>query len=218
LTASKRKQSSGLAAPPDNQIQADRIARKLMLYDKDLSVNRTRLAPLPHAEAGFTGPVSELNRTTGAYPGSVRTRFSDRKPNRTPTRRCRPCCITSRQGDLVGGNFWDMRATGRPARQSRPPSRAQGPPDQSGGNGTADIACAVYRASQRPYRARLRAYGTARVLRSHGRRRRADLQPTGAGDRGRSAAGPSEPIDRAASARPSIRWRKSIAGYEASAE
>jgi hypothetical protein len=31
-------------------------------------------------ETGFTGPVSELNRITGAYPGSVRTRFSDRKP------------------------------------------------------------------------------------------------------------------------------------------
>jgi hypothetical protein len=31
-------------------------------------------------EAGFTGPVSELNRTFAAYPGSVRTRFSNRKP------------------------------------------------------------------------------------------------------------------------------------------
>jgi len=28
-------------------------------------------------ETGFTGPVSEL---TGAYPGSVRTRYSERKP------------------------------------------------------------------------------------------------------------------------------------------
>jgi hypothetical protein len=32
------------------------------------------------SETGFTGPVSELNRTTGSYPGSVRTRFSNRKP------------------------------------------------------------------------------------------------------------------------------------------
>jgi hypothetical protein len=34
-------------------------------------------------ETGFTGPVSELNRTTGSYPGSVRTRFSNRKPRST---------------------------------------------------------------------------------------------------------------------------------------
>jgi hypothetical protein len=28
---------------------------------------------------GFTGPISELNRTTCSYPGSVRTRYSERK-------------------------------------------------------------------------------------------------------------------------------------------
>jgi len=52
-----------------------------MLYDKNLSVYRNEACAFCHMpETGFTGPVSELNRTTGAYPGSVRTRFSDRKP------------------------------------------------------------------------------------------------------------------------------------------
>ena len=70
-----------LAAPPDNQIQQIELLGKLMLYDKDLSVNRNEACAFCHMpETGFTGPVSELNRTTGAYPGSVRTRFSDRKP------------------------------------------------------------------------------------------------------------------------------------------
>ncbi len=70
-----------LAAPPDNQIQKIELLGKLMLYDKDLSINRNEACAFCHMpETGFTGPVSELNRTTGAYPGSVRTRFSDRKP------------------------------------------------------------------------------------------------------------------------------------------
>ena len=82
-----------LAAPPDNQIQQIELLGKVMLYDKNLSVNRNEACAFCHMpETGFTGPVSELNRITGAYPGSVRTRFSDRKPHRTPTRRGRPCC------------------------------------------------------------------------------------------------------------------------------
>src|SRR5438105_15694297 len=56
------------------------------------------------------------------------------------------------QGDLVGGNFWDMRATGR--RLGNPAAeQAQGPPTNPVEMGLSDIACFVYRASQRPYRA-----------------------------------------------------------------
>ncbi len=70
-----------LAVPPDNQVQQIELLGKLMLYDKQLSVNRNEACAFCHMpEAGFTGPVSELNRTTGSYPGSVRTRFSNRKP------------------------------------------------------------------------------------------------------------------------------------------
>jgi cytochrome c peroxidase len=70
-----------LAKPPDNQVQQIELRGKLMLYDKQLSVNRNEACAFCHMpETGFTGPVSELNRTTGAYPGSVRSRFSDRKP------------------------------------------------------------------------------------------------------------------------------------------
>ena len=59
-----------LAAPPDNQIQQIELLGKLMLYDKDLSVNRNEACAFCHMpETGFTGPVSELNRSRGAYPG-----------------------------------------------------------------------------------------------------------------------------------------------------
>ena len=143
-----------LAAPPDNQTQQVELLGKLMLYDKDLSVNRNEACAFCHTpETGFTGPVSELNRTTAAYPGSVRTRFGNRKPQAHAYAPLSPVLhYNPGQGDLVGGNFWDMRATGR--RLGNPAAeQAQGPPTNPVEMGLPDIACAVYRASQRPYRA-----------------------------------------------------------------
>src|SRR5437016_3453993 len=70
-----------LAAPPNNEVQQVELLGKAMLYDKQLSVNRNQACAFCHMpETGFTGPVSELNRSTGSYPGSVRTRFSNRTP------------------------------------------------------------------------------------------------------------------------------------------
>src|SRR5438445_12130496 len=88
---------------------------KILFFDKALSVNRNEACAFCHMpQTGFTGPVSELNRTTGSYPGSVRTRFSDRKPQSHAYAPLAPVLhYNPGQGDLVGGNFWDMRATGR---------------------------------------------------------------------------------------------------------
>src|SRR4029079_1243582 len=70
-----------LSAPPDNRAQQVALLGKAMMFDKQLSVNRNQACDFCHMpEAGFTGPVSELNRTTVSYPGSVRTRFGKRKP------------------------------------------------------------------------------------------------------------------------------------------
>src|SRR6476661_4817272 len=143
-----------LTAPPDNEVQQVELLGKAMLYDKQLSVSRNEACAFCHMpETGFTGPVSELNRTTGSYPGSVRTRFSNRKPQTHSYAPLSPVLhYNPGQGDLVGGNFWDMRATGR--RLGNPAAeQAQGPPTNPVEMGLPDMACAVYRASQRPYRA-----------------------------------------------------------------
>jgi cytochrome c peroxidase len=143
-----------LIAPPDNEVQQVELLGKAMLYDKNLSVNRNEACAFCHMpETGFTGPVSELNRTTGSYPGSVRTRFSNRKPQSHAYAPLSPVLhYNPGQGDLVGGNFWDMRATGR--RLGNPAAeQAEGPPTNPVEMGLPDIACAVYRASARPYRA-----------------------------------------------------------------
>lgn len=142
-----------LPSPPDNQVQQIELLGKLLLFDKELSVNRNEACAFCHMpETGFTGPISELNQTTGSYPGSVRTRFSERKPQTHTYAPLSPVLhYNEGQGDLVGGNFWDMRATGR--RLGNPAAeQAEGPPTNPVEMGLPDIACAVYRASQRPYR------------------------------------------------------------------
>jgi cytochrome c peroxidase len=58
-----------LAAPPDNQVQQIELLGKLLLFDKELSVNRNEACAFCHMpETGFTGPISEINRTTGGVP------------------------------------------------------------------------------------------------------------------------------------------------------
>jgi cytochrome c peroxidase len=134
-----------LAAPPDNQIQQVELLGKLMLYDKDLSVNRNEACAFCHTpETGFTGPVSELNRTTAAYPGSVRTRFSNRKPQ------------THAYAPLAG---WATRPPSR--RKGRRPTRWK-------------WACPISPARSIAPRRGLtapcsKAYGARRPSRSHGR-------------------------------------------------
>ena len=118
-----------LGVPPDNQVQQIELLGKLMLFDKELSVNRNEACAFCQMpETGFTGPISEFNRTTGSYPGSVRTRFSERKPQTHTYAPLSPVLhYNEGQGDLVDGNFWDMRATGR--RLGNPAAeQAEGPP------------------------------------------------------------------------------------------
>jgi cytochrome c peroxidase len=209
-----------LAALPDNEVQQVELLGKLLLYDKHLSVNRNEACAFCHMpETGFTGPVSELNRTTGSYPGSVRTRFSNRKPQSHAYAPLSPVLhFNPGQGDLVGGNFWDMRATGR--RLGNPAAeQAQGPPTNPVEMDLPDMACAVYRASQRPYRALFeKVWGpqafaiewptdVEEVCNRPGPPPASDPMPVhlGALDRGRAAA----TFDQMA---------QSIAGYEVSAE
>jgi cytochrome c peroxidase len=209
-----------LAAPPDNQIQQIELLGKLMLYDKDLSVNRNEACAFCHMpETGFTGPVSELNRTTGAYPGSVRTRFSDRKPQSHAYAPLSPVLhYNPGQGDLVGGNFWDMRATGR--RLGNPAAeQAQGPPTNPVEMGLPDIACAVYRASQRPYRA---LFESVWGVQSFAVAWPGDVEQVCNRPGPAAAAYPLpvhlSPIDRGRVGATFDQMAQSIAGYEASAE
>ena len=209
-----------LAAPPDNQTQQIELLGKVMLYDKNLSVNRNEACAFCHMpETGFTGPVSELNRTTGAYPGSVRTRFSDRKPQSHAYAPLSPVLhYNPGQGDLVGGNFWDMRATGR--RLGNPAAeQAQGPPTNPVEMGLPDIACAVYRASQRPYRGLFEnVWGAQSFAIAWPGDVAAVCDRPGPASENQPLPVHLSPIDRGRAGATFDQMAQSIAGYEASAE
>jgi cytochrome c peroxidase len=117
---------------------------KLLLFDKHLSVKQNEACSFCHTpETGFTGPIQSLNQTTSSYPGSVRTRFSNRKPQSYMYAPFAPVLhFNDLQGDFVGGNFWDMRASGY-RLQNPSAEQAQGPPTNGVGDGLVQhsLAC-----------------------------------------------------------------------------
>ena len=170
-----------LAAPPDNQVQQIELLGKLMLYDKQLSVNRNEACAFCHMpEAGFTGPVSELNRTTGCL-----SRLGAHAIQRTQA--ANACLCAAVTGAALQSRPRRSRwrkflghARNRPAAR-QPRSRAgKGPPTNPVEMGLPDIACAVYRASQRPYRALFeKVWGHAGICDLVAKRRGAGLRPPG---------------------------------------
>ncbi|MDB5040496.1 MAG: cytochrome peroxidase [Candidatus Eremiobacteraeota bacterium] len=132
---------------------------KVLFFDKNLSVNRNTACAFCHIpETGFQGGIELINRTIVNQPGSVRTRFSLRKPPSAayaafspplqyPTKpgeaKCSHC--------FIGGNFWDVRATG--VRLGNPAAaQAEGSPLNPTEMANREPACVVRRISQRPYR------------------------------------------------------------------
>jgi cytochrome c peroxidase len=130
-----------------------RVLGKLLLFDKNLSVNRNEACSFCHMpETDFTGSISLLNQTTVSYPGSVRDRFGHRKPQSYTYAPFSPVLLYNQsQQDFYGGNFWDLRATGYKL-QSPAAEQAQGPPVDPNEMAFPDPACLVYRLSQSPYR------------------------------------------------------------------
>jgi len=134
---------------------------KLLLFDKQLSVNRNEACTFCHMpDVDFTGPISLLNMTTVAYPGSVRdatadpahSRYGHRKPQSYTYAPYYPVLqYNETQGDFYGGNFWDLRATGV-YLQNPAAEQAQDPPIDPNEMGLPDTACVVWRLSQSPYR------------------------------------------------------------------
>src|SRR5437016_3872239 len=112
------------AIPSDAAHRMKRVQTlgKLELFDKQLSVNRNEACTFCHMPyVDFTGPISTLNQTTVAYPGSVRdatadpahTRYGHRKPQSYTYSPYYPVLqYNQTQADFYGGNFWDLRAPG----------------------------------------------------------------------------------------------------------
>jgi cytochrome c peroxidase len=150
IEAETLRQSAATTLDPQGQM---RTLGKLLLFDKRLSVNENEACSFCHMPStGFTGPIASLNLTTVSYPGSVRRRFSNRKPQSYMYAPLAPVLhYNALQGDFVGGNFWDMRASGH-RLQNPSAEQAQGPPTNPVEMGLPDAACVAYRLAQAPYR------------------------------------------------------------------
>jgi cytochrome c peroxidase len=130
------------------------VLGKLLYYDKNLSVNRNTACAFCHMpETGFQGAIEVVNKTIVDQPGSVRTRFSARKPpSAAYAALAPPLYYRASTDDFVGGNFWDLRATG--LRLGNPAaSQAQGSPLNPTEMANLEPACIVRRISQARYRA-----------------------------------------------------------------
>jgi cytochrome c peroxidase len=149
--------------PRDTKSRMKRVQTlgKLLLFDKQLSVNRNEACTFCHMpDVDFTGPISILNKITVSYPGSVRdisgdpasSRYGHRKPQSyTYAAYYPPLLYRERQKDFYGGNFWDLRATGV-LLQNSAAEQAQDPPIDPNEMGMSDTACIVRRLSQSPYK------------------------------------------------------------------
>ena len=152
------------SVPNDTAHRMKRIQTlgKLELFDKQLSVNRNEACTFCHMPyVDFTGPISMLNSTTVSYPGSVRNKSADQNQSRYGHRKPQSYTYApyypvlqynKTQGDLYGGNFWDLRATGYQL-QNPAAEQAEDPPVDPNEMGMPDTACVVRRISLGPYRA-----------------------------------------------------------------
>jgi cytochrome c peroxidase len=132
---------------------------KILFFDKALSVDRNEACAFCHMpQTGFQGAIESLNQGAVAQPGSVRTRFSLRKPpSAAYAAFSPPLFYADKPGEakcshcFIGGNFWDLRATGL-RLQSPTAMQAEGSPLNPTEMANPDPACVVRRISERPYK------------------------------------------------------------------
>jgi cytochrome c peroxidase len=123
---------------------------KSIFFDTDLSFVLNQACAACHGpEAGWTGPISDINTAGAVYEGSIAGRFGNRKPPSSAYATQSPIFHFVRQGGgaFVGGNFWDGRATGE--KLGNPAAdQAQGPFLNPVEQALPDNACVVYRVCQ----------------------------------------------------------------------
>jgi cytochrome c peroxidase len=138
---------------------------KLLMFDRTLSVNGNQACASCHtAGAGFTGGIASINRSVVSFPGSVTTRTGNRRPMSLAYAAFYPVLHYDEDiGDLVGGNFWDMRATGL-LTGSPAGDQALGPPTNPAEMALPDQACTVYRVSVGHYAAFFKRVWGAAIL------------------------------------------------------
>ena len=85
---------------------------KNIFFDKISSPGSMSCAACHAESVGFTGAIVGINNGGAVYRGAVPQRFGNRKPPSVAYATFSPILYMNTDGDFVGGNFWDGRATG----------------------------------------------------------------------------------------------------------
>ncbi|MFY0542131.1 cytochrome-c peroxidase [Nannocystis pusilla] len=94
-------------------LTAVELLGKRLFFDESLSIGRNQSCAVCHGrDVGWTGPVEEIDVHGAVYEGSVPGRFGPRKPPSSAYAPFSPPLHRTPEGEFVGGNFWDGRATG----------------------------------------------------------------------------------------------------------
>lgn len=120
---------------------------EMIFFDTTLSQKRNQSCASCHDPAtGWTGPKPHFNASGGAYEGSVTNRFGNRKPPTAAYASFNPVLHIVPEEDnlVVGGNFWDGRATGEKLG-SAVADQAQGPFLNPLEHALVNSACVVHR-------------------------------------------------------------------------
>jgi cytochrome c peroxidase len=149
-----------IASLPTGRVHEPAILGKVLFFDQNLSVNHNEACAFCHMpQTGFQGAIENLNLGAVAQPGSVRTRFGLRKaPSAAYAAFSPPLIYADKPGQakcvhcFIGGNFWDLRATGLRLRNPTA-MQAEGSPLNPTEMANPDPACIVHRMADRPYKA-----------------------------------------------------------------
>jgi cytochrome c peroxidase len=97
---------------PSSLSPLEELGKKLF-FDKNLSTPPGQECAVCHGpQVGMTGPDEEFNEKGGVYEGAVKGRFGNRKPPAAAYAGDSPVLHIDKEGNFVGGMFWDGRATG----------------------------------------------------------------------------------------------------------
>lgn len=137
--------SMGMSLANDVTLLPKEQLGKSIFFDMNLSINQNQSCSACHGPgAGWTGPISEVNAHGVVYEGSIMGRFGNRKPPSAAYATLSPILHMDKKGLIVGGNFWDGRATGE--RLGNPSAdQALGPFLNPAEQALPDSACVVYR-------------------------------------------------------------------------
>jgi cytochrome c peroxidase len=135
----------GTSTAQDGILTPEEQLGKSIFFDDNLSINQNQSCAACHdPEAGWTGPLSDINAHGSVYEGSIPGRFGDRKPPSAAYATVSPIFHTDKKGLFVGGNFWDGRATGE-VLGNPAADQALGPFLNPVEQALPDSACVVYR-------------------------------------------------------------------------